>query len=141
MTTNEELLQRCFDNDLTDKEMKMLFTALSSSASLRGEFKDLQTLRSELNVLRHPSVPASLDRKVESITASAFSGWSLNRPAFRRVLSRRIPVPAYALLTAAVILIIGSMAFYGQQMLRPSVTHYVYVYEMQPFVVQSHFVQ
>lgn len=138
MTTNEELLQRCIDDDLTDQEMQSLFAALSTSAPLRNEFRDLLALRSELSLTAHSAAPVSLDRRIESL---AVPRWSLNRPAFRRVLSRRIPVPAFALFAAAVMLIFGSIAYYGQQMLRPPVTRYVYVYEMQPVIVQSHFIQ
>lgn len=141
MTTHEEQLQRLFDNDLSDKELKSLCTALGASAALREEFRSFQQMRSGLHTMDHIPVPESLDRRVESLTTKIRIQWPFQLPSLSRFFSLRIPVPAAALITVLAVMLFGSLFVYQYTISRQPVTQYVYVYEMQPVVVQSHYVQ
>lgn len=141
MTTHEEQLQRLFDNDLSDKELKSLCTALSTSAALRDEFRLFQQMRNGLHTVDHIPVPESLDRRVESLTAKTRIQWSFQLPSLSRLFALRIPIPAAALITVLAVMLIGSLFVYQYTISRQQATQYVYVYEMQPVVVQSHYVQ
>ena len=70
MSTNEELVQRCFDMDLSDDEMKKLFFDLSKDGELRKTFRSMQSLQHDLHNISQPIVPSQLDRKVESLIFS-----------------------------------------------------------------------
>jgi hypothetical protein len=141
MNSSEELLQRCFDNDLNDTEMRTLFTTLSTSVRLREEFRSFQTMRMQLLALNTAVATSTLDRRIETLPGRPQEFWHAARLPVRRLFSKRIRVPVLAMIVAAAVLLFSSMIAAIQLSSQQPVTQYVYVYELQPVVVQSHFIQ
>lgn len=141
MNDKDELVHRCMDNDLDDAELKSLFTAMGKSEQLRNEFRSILQLRQQLQVLESPPIPASLDHKISALSARPKKRWSLNIPPIRNIIVKRIPVPAFVVVAAALLLLLGSVFAIEYPLLRRPSVQYVYVYELQPVVVQSYYVQ
>ncbi|MFA6541951.1 MAG: hypothetical protein WCT99_10150 [Bacteroidota bacterium] len=134
MNAHEELLQRCFDNDLTDTEMEILFRELSINKGLRHEFKDLSLLLDDVReafVIDQPQPNESILRS--NATAPYIGGKS----PVRRLITKKITVPIPIAIVIFLLTIIGSI--YSVKALTPiQKPEYVYLMEMPPYVVQDY---
>jgi anti-sigma factor RsiW len=134
MTNNEELLQRCFDNDLNDAEMKRLFAALAGSASLREEFSSMQGMQHSLRSVAQYLPSVSLDRRVEQLT----SGRRTTAAAPIRTLFRRtVPLRTVAIAVMLFVFVAGSLLLVLPVSKKEIETQYVYIVQMPPVVVTS----
>ncbi|MCK9408606.1 MAG: hypothetical protein WCX28_13990 [Bacteriovoracaceae bacterium] len=138
MNSSEELLQRCFDNDLGDNEMKALFTELSTSVQLRYEFRSFQSMRTGLNAADNPSIPLSLDTRMESLFSSTLFRVS-SLVLLNAVVSKRFTVSIAAIAATLVLVLFGSYIAAINTIPSSTTTEYVYVSELPAYVVQSSF--
>lgn len=138
MTQNEELLQRCFDADLNDEEMKNLFLVLGKDGGLRNTFRSLQTLRRELHSIPAPNVPPELDERIKALSRYSMLHLLPDRPSLKNFAAKKITMSVPALAAALLLMVIGSYfaATTGEGVPKPE-TEYVYVVEMPAYVVQS----
>lgn len=133
----EEMLQRCFDNDLTDDELKIFFATLAKDRNLRDDYKEMHVLRNDLRAALSMPVPAALDERVNATIASHRQGFIPDAAPVRRFFSRRLTlsVPAFA---ALIVLLLAGSFYAATTVLRPEQrTEFVYVVEMPAYVVQS----
>jgi len=137
MNTHDEILQRCFDDDLNDDEMKSLFTLLSKNKVLREEYKAMHALRNEFRSGESYRVPAHLDDRVNDMIASHRRTFIRNAAPVKRFFARRLSfsVPAFAALI--VLMLAGSYVAAATWFKPARLTEYVYVVEMPAYVVQS----
>lgn len=137
MTHHEEMLQRCFDNDLTDDELKTFFASLAKDRRLRDDYKAMHVLRNDLRTAPTIPVPVALDERVNAVIASHRRKFIPDAIPVRRFFSRRLTfsVPAFA---AMIVLLLAGSYFAATTVVRPvQQTEYVYVVEMPAYVVQS----
>jgi negative regulator of sigma E activity len=137
MTHHDEMLQRCFDNDLTDDELKTFFAALAKERKLRDEYKEMHVLRNDLRAAPSIPVPAALDERVNAMIASHRRRFIPDASPVRRFFSRRLTlsIPAFA---ALIVLMLAGSFYAATTVFRPvQQTAYVYVVEMPAYVVQS----
>jgi len=135
----EELLQRCFDGDLNDVEMKQLFFEMSTDGSLRKQFRSLQALRKGIQSIPLQPVPASLDKRIKSLYPMSDNRMSPNKSAFRRIVTKKftLSMPAFA---ATVLMLLAGSYFAATNIFVPKQKlEYVYVVEMPAYVVQSNY--
>lgn len=91
-TDIDVLMNRYFDNDLTDAEEEMLFLHLSRSQESRTVFAALKTV---YGALQHPAAvtyPASLDRKLGALNV----GQNVPRP-MQKSITISIPSAVYSI--------------------------------------------
>jgi len=139
MKQNEELLQRCFDGDLNDDEMKQLFFAMSNDKILRKQFRSFQTLRLGLQSIPLQNVPVKLDERIKSLHSVSRDEILPSKSALRRVITKRftLSVPAFA---ATILLLLAGSYFAATNIfVRQPKMEYVYVVEMPAYVVQSNY--
>lgn len=139
MRPYDDDLQRCFDEDLNDEEMRMLFVHMSNNADARKDFRSLLSLKRELQMVQSPVLRPS--------TPSPSSFFSQNRVFERQqhpagilgIISSHISirVPVFAMIIAA-IGIAGYFAAVNVMQSRPK-TEYVYVVEMPPVIIRSNY--
>ncbi len=134
---NNDLLQRCMDDDLNDEEMKHLFATLSSDEQLRKDFRSLAALKNELRRIPDPLPPIYTNSGVRKYSADNGSIRKGGRISFNRLITSKISVRIPVI--AALLLTMG-LAGYGAMMLmfpKQPRTEYVYVVEMPPVIIQS----
>ena len=141
MSTNEELVQRCFDMDLSDDEMKKLFFDLSKDGELRKTFRSMQSLQHDLHNISQPIVPSQLDRKVESLIFSTPAHSSSYNLKLHHLRTKRwsVSLPAIA---ASILLMLAASYVTATTIFTPAPeTEYVYVVEMEPIIIRSNYLQ
>ena len=138
MTQNEELLQRCFDADLNDDEMKNLFLVLGKDGGLRNTFRSLQTLRRDLLSIPAPNISPALDERIKALNRSSMLRLLPDRPSLKKFAAKKITMSVPALAAALLLMVIGSYFAVSTVEVGPKPeTEYVYVVEMPAYVVQS----
>ena len=141
MKQNEELLQRCFDGDLNDDEMKQLFFAMSNDKILRKQFRSFQTLRLGLQSIPLQNVPVKLDERIKSLHSVSRDGILPSKSALRRVFTKRftLSVPAFA---ATVLLLLAGSYFAATNIfVQQPKKEYVYVLQIPEIEIRDVFLQ
>ena len=138
MTQNEELLQRCFDGDVNDEEMKNLFVVLCKDGGLRNTFRSLQALRRDLHSIPAPNISPALDERIKALNRSSMLRLLPDRPSLKKFAAKKITMSVPALAAALLLMVIGSyFAATTVEVAPKPETEYVYVVEMPAYVVQS----
>ncbi|MFA6457068.1 MAG: hypothetical protein WCW40_09625 [Bacteroidota bacterium] len=137
MKEYEELLQRCFDNDLDDKELKTLFAEMSKNASLRASFCALQSMRQDLHAIPVPEFPRALDERVRSINRGLILRMFPNAVPVHRFVEKKISFSVPAIAASILLLLFGSYYAATRFFVPQPRMEYVYVVEMPAYVVQS----
>ena len=137
MNKTEELLQRCFDSDLNDAEMKELFRELGKDAELRKSFRSLQSLRNDLRSITSPQISSLLDERIGKISVSSSAAYDAHRSPMRRMVMKKMSVSIPAMAAVLLILLMGSYFAAVNFFVPQQKTEYVYVVEMPAYVVQS----
>lgn len=141
MKMTEELLQRCFDLDLNDEEMKKLFSELSKDKELRKTFRLMQSLQNDLRSILQPIVSSQLDKKVDAmIFSSSFHSTSGTQNLLHLRTKRwSVSLPAIA---ATFLLMLTASYLAATTIFAPEPeTEYVYVVEMEPIIIRSNYLQ
>ncbi|MFA6468139.1 MAG: hypothetical protein WCW35_04515 [Bacteroidota bacterium] len=139
MNEKEELLQRCFDNDLDDGELRMLFVELGKNAVLRRSFRAMQLLREDLHSISSPEVPRTLDERIERIGRRSVLRLLPNAAPFKRFAIKKISVSAPAIAASFLLVLFGSYYAATRIFVPVPKMEYVYVVEMPAYVVQSNY--
>ncbi|MEI7907868.1 MAG: hypothetical protein WCI84_10985 [Bacteroidota bacterium] len=138
MTQNEELLQRCFDGDVNDEEMKNLFVVLCKDGGLRNTFRSLQMLRRDLHSIPVPNVSPALDERIKTLNKYSLLRLLPDRPSLKKFTAKKITMSVPAIAAALLLMVIGSyFAATTIEVTPKPETEYVYVVEMPAYVVQS----
>lgn len=130
MKKNEELLQRCFDGDLNDDEMKYLFSAMSNDEMLREQFRSLQTLRTVIQSLQSQNVPTTLDDRIKRMSLTPHGTMPFSESVLRRIVGKKfiLSIPAIA---ATVLILLAGSYFVTTKMLVPKAeTEFVYIMQL-----------
>jgi hypothetical protein len=130
MKKSEELLQRCFDGDLNDSEMKELFFEMSNNDELRIQFRSLQTLRRGLQSLRSPNVPQSLDKRINRMNAVPPFANLPGTFGLRQIIAKKftLSIPAFA--AAVLLLLAGSYFAVSKVAAAKTETEFVYIMQL-----------
>ncbi len=137
MKENEELLQRCFDGDLSDREMKKLFGDLSIQEKLREQFRAFQRLRNDLQTVPVHPVPVSLDLRIQSVIPQKQMRLLQHSSVVKRFVEKRFSVSIPAI--AATLLVTFAVCYAAAIMMFTTTPakEYVYVVELPAYVVKS----
>lgn len=137
MKKHEELLQRCFDGDLNDDEMRNLFSAMSNDEMLREQFRSLQMLRNGLQSLQSQIVPAALDERIKRMSFATQRTMLSGESILRRIMERKfvLSIPAFA---ATVLLLLAGSYFAATKIqTQQGVTEFVYIMELPQVEVHA----
>lgn len=137
MNKSDELLQRCFDNDLNDEEMQILFAELSGTREMRKQFRFLQELKMELRSNTTIQVPSSLDERIRSLILTRHRSNLPDASPLRRIISRKFTISVPAFVATVLFLFVGAYFAAANVIKQKTETEYVYIVEMPPYVVQS----
>ncbi|MFA5832542.1 MAG: hypothetical protein WDA22_03590 [Bacteroidota bacterium] len=139
MNVKEELLFRCFDEDLNDDEMKKLFVDLSKDDDLRNSFRNMLRLQHDLQMISKPTVPHALDMQMKTLSSSSRLSNMPDRPLLRRIVSKKISLSIPAFAAAMLLMLLGSYILATNVAVQKPKMEYVYVVEMPAYVVQSNY--
>ncbi len=137
MKTIDELLQRCFDGDLNDDEMKQLFVEMSIDGSLRKQFQSLQTLRNGLRSIPLPGTTGMLDDRIKRLHLNTSVRIQSGRSFFQRIMNKKFSfsIPAFA---AAVLLLIVGGYFTVTKIAAPKTeTEFIYIMQLPQIEVYA----
>ncbi len=132
---NDELLQRCFDGDLNDAEMELLFSRMGNDAGLRKDFRSLMSLRNDLQTIRDRMEP--LRESTRPIPVSGQILQKPDRPSIRTRFNKKISVSIPVLTMVSILILIGTYSLTRSMTERQQDLQYVYFGEMPAYVVQS----
>ncbi|MDP1677419.1 MAG: hypothetical protein Q8L88_11195 [Bacteroidota bacterium] len=137
MKKNEELLQRCFDGDLNDDEMKNLFSEMSTDETLRMQFRSFQTLRQGLRSTPVHDVPVKLDERIKRLSLTSHVKMLSDKSRLQNFLSKKFSFSMPAFAATVLLLLVGSY-FAATIVLAPKAeTELVYIMQLPQIEVRA----
>jgi predicted anti-sigma-YlaC factor YlaD len=136
------LIGEYLDGEVRNGRVTALFTHLSECAECRSMFTASVAFKKSVKGLPAPSVPSSLDRRIEAIGSVPVSGRYRDRMAVSTFWRKavRVPVPVVMLvviMTAVLSFLIVQKSAGSALVLKSPEPQYVYIMELAPVEVKA----